>query len=66
MKVATSRMLVRANNLLLNAAIGEFPNVQQPKEPVNWRSGQQQRLDQAVSEGKWRPLFDHNDILNQQ
>ena len=38
MKVAVSRMLLRANNLIENAAIGTFPLIQLCKEPIIWRS----------------------------
>lgn len=63
MKVAVSRMLSRANNLIANAAIGNFPSVQPPKAPIVWRLVQQQRLDEAVAAKQWRPLFDANETL---
>lgn len=63
MKVAVSRMLARANNLIENAAIGTFPSIQTIKEPIVWRAAQQQRLEEAVSAGQWRPLFTSDDTL---
>lgn len=63
MKVAVSRMLARANNLIENAAVGTFPSIQTIKEPIVWRPVQQQRLEEAVSAGQWRPLFAANDTL---
>lgn len=63
MKVAVSRMLARANNLIENAAIGTFPSIQTIKEPIVWRAAQRQRLEQAILEFQWRPLFTANDTL---
>ena len=63
MKVAVSRMLLRANNLIENAAIGTFPLIQLCKEPIIWRSTQLSRLEEAVAAGQWRPLFDKDDSL---
>lgn len=63
MKVAVSRMLSRANNLTYNAAVGVFPSVQPLEKPIVWRSVQQKRMDQAVAEGHWRPLFDAKNTL---
>lgn len=63
MKVAVSRMLARANNLIENAAIGTFPSIQTMKDPIVWRPAQQQRLVEAVSAGQWRPLFAAYDTL---
>jgi hypothetical protein len=63
MKVAVSRMLARANNLIENAAIGTFPSIQTIKAPIVWRTVQQQRQEEAVSAGQWRPLFAVDDIL---
>jgi hypothetical protein len=63
MKVAVSRMLSRANNLIANAAVGTFPSVQPLKAPIVWRPVQQQRLDEAVAAKRWRPLFDANETL---
>jgi hypothetical protein len=56
-------MLARANNLIENAAIGTFPSIQTIKEPIVWRAAQQQRLEEAVSAGQWRPLFTSDDTL---
>ena len=63
MKVAVSRMLARANNLIDNAAVGLFPSVQLEPTPIVWRPVQQQRLAEAVAAKLWRPLFDANDVL---
>lgn len=63
MKVAVSRMLTRANNLIDNAAVGIFPSIQALSEPIVWRPNQQQRLNEAVAAGQWRPLFDPNETL---
>lgn len=63
MKVAVSRMLSRANHLAANAAVGVFPSVQTPAEPVVWRRVAQESLDAAVAQGLWRPLFDEKDVL---
>lgn len=48
MKVAVSRMLARANNLVDNAAVGSFPNVQPVKTPITWRPTQQERMNEAI------------------
>ncbi|WP_350296962.1 hypothetical protein [Limnohabitans sp. Rim8] len=66
MKVAVSRMLARSNNLIENAAIGIFPSIQTIKEPIVWRPVQQQRMEEAVTAGQWRPLFNAGDTLNVQ
>lgn len=64
MKVATSRMLSRANNLIDNAVVGVFPSIQPCKTPIAWRPIQQERLDAAVAQGLWRPLFDENETIS--
>lgn len=66
MKVAVSRMLARANYLAQNAAVGTFPSVQPVAESIVWRSAQQQRMEEAVAAGEWRPLFDAAHTLNVQ
>jgi len=63
MKVAVSRMMTRANNLIENAAVGAFPSIQPLKSPIVWREVQQKKLAEAVAAGQWRPLFDANDTL---
>ena len=63
MKVAVSRMLLRANNLIDNAAVGTFPSIQALREPIVWRPAQQQKLAEAMASGLWRPLFDPNETL---
>lgn len=62
MKVAVSRMLTRANNLMDNAAIGVFPSIQPVKEEIDYSPVQLLRMNEAISSG-WRPLFDPNDKL---
>jgi hypothetical protein len=64
MKVAVSRMLARANNMIENAAVGSFPSVQPIKTPIAWRPVQQQRMNEALEAQLWRPLFNSQDILN--
>lgn len=64
MKVATSRMLSRANNLIDNAVLGIFPSIQRPKEPICWSQTQKTEIDSAVRDGHWRPLFDENETLS--
>lgn len=54
-------MLARANNLIGNAAVGSFPSIQAIKVPIEWRTVQQQRLEETLSAGHWRPLFDAAD-----
>jgi hypothetical protein len=63
MKVAVSRMLTRANNLIDNAAVGVFPSVQIQPSPIVWRPRQQQQLAEAVAAKLWRPLFGADDVL---
>jgi len=63
MKVAVSRMLARANNLIDNAAVGTFPSIQPMNEPIKWRQSVQERMNEAVAAGQWRPLFDAEDTL---
>lgn len=63
MKVAVSRMLVRANNLATNAAVGVFPSVQPVDTPIVWRPVQQQRMAEAVAAGQWQPMFEANHTL---
>jgi hypothetical protein len=64
MKVATSRMLKRAENLIANATLGEFPIVTAPKKPLIWNAQRQEKLHQAEDDGTWRPLFDSEEVLN--
>lgn len=63
MKVAVSRMLSRANNLIENVSVGVFPSIQAVREPIVWREVQQKKLAEAIAAGQWRPLFDANDTL---
>ena len=63
MKVAVSRMLVRANNLATNAAVGVFPRVQTLDTTIVWRPIQQRKLTEAIAAGLWQPMFGANDTL---
>ena len=63
MKVAVTRMLRRADNLIANAEVGIFPSVTPPKEPIRLRQTQQLKLDESVKAGFWRPLFDDEETL---
>ena len=56
-------MLSRANYLIDNAAVGTFPSVQPPTQPIVWRPIQQQKINEAVAAKQWRPLFDPNETL---
>jgi len=58
-----SRMLVRANNLAANAAVGVFPSVQALDTPIVWRPIQQQKMAAAIAAGLWRPMFGAKDTL---
>jgi len=59
-------MLTRASNLAANAAVGVFPSVQAPAEPILWKRIAQQRMNEAITKGLWRPLFNENEMLNVQ
>lgn len=63
MKVAVSRMLVRANHLAANAAVGVFPCVQPLSTPILWRPTQQRKMAEAVAAGLWQPMFETNPSL---
>jgi hypothetical protein len=62
MKVAVSRMMTRANNLIENAAIGVFPSIQPLKGEIEYSTSQLTRMLEVVDHN-WRPLFDPNSIL---
>jgi hypothetical protein len=64
MRVAVSRMLVRANNLATNAAIGVFPSVQTLDAPIVWHPVQHQKMAKAVAAGLWQPMFDGDHTQN--
>jgi hypothetical protein len=66
MKVAVSRMLTRANQLIEHAALGVFPAMRPVSEPVFWRPFQSRRLAEAVAAGYWQPLFEPEHLLNVQ
>jgi hypothetical protein len=63
MKVAVSRMLHRAQLLTQNAAIGNFPCVQKLEEPIHWSNRNQNSINLAVLEQRFKPLFHDDDIL---
>jgi hypothetical protein len=63
MKVAVTRMLRRADNLIANAETGVFPSVAAPREPIQIRQAQQVKLEESVKAGFWRPLFDDEETL---
>ena len=63
MKVAVSRMLARANNLIENAAIGVFPSIQPIKDVIEYSPAQLKGMNETLGSGLWRPLFDPNDKL---
>lgn len=63
MKVAVSRMLARARSLIANATVGVFPCVTPLAEPVFWRAFQKQRMEEALAQGLWKPVFDPNEVL---
>jgi len=60
MKVAVSRMLVRANNLAANAAVGVFPSVQALDTPIVWRPVHHRKMAEAIAAGLWQPKFEDN------
>ena len=55
MKVAVSRMLVRADALIANAEIGKFPSFDKVEPRKRWTEEQQQELDAAIARGEWQP-----------
>ncbi len=55
MKVAVSRMLVRADALIANAEIGKFPSFDKVEPRKRWTEEQQKELDAAVARGEWQP-----------
>lgn len=55
MKVAVSRMLVRADALIANAEIGKFPSFDKVEPRKRWTEEQQKELDAAIARGEWQP-----------
>jgi hypothetical protein len=55
MKVAVSRMIIRANALIANAEIGVFPSTAKLEPGERWSANQLAALNEAVSQGKWQP-----------
>lgn len=55
MRVAVIRMTNRAEALIANAEIGQFPSYAKTSKRKRWTSQQQKELDKAVDDGKWNP-----------
>lgn len=55
MRVAVIRMTNRAEALIENAEIGQFPSYEKVTPRKRWTKQQQQALDKAVLDGKWSP-----------
>lgn len=54
MRVAVIRMTNRAEALIANAEIGQFPSYEKVKPRKRWTAEQKKALDKAVADGKWR------------
>jgi hypothetical protein len=55
MRVAVIRMTNRAEALIANAEIGQFPSYDQIKPRKRWTLEQKKAMDKALSDGKWMP-----------
>lgn len=55
MRVAVIRMTNRAEALIANAEIGQFPSYEAVKSRKRWTIEQKKAMDKAVDEGKWSP-----------
>ncbi|WP_143473925.1 hypothetical protein [Limnohabitans sp. 15K] len=55
MRVAVIRMTNRAEALIANAEIGQFPSYEAVKSRKRWTNEQKKAMDKAVDEGKWSP-----------
>lgn len=53
MRVAVIRMTNRAEALIANAEIGQFPSYEKVKPRKRWTSEQKKAMDKAVANGKW-------------
>jgi hypothetical protein len=53
MRVAVIRMTNRAEALIANAEIGQFPSYDAVKPRKRWTIKQQKSMDKAVADGKW-------------
>lgn len=53
MRVAVIRMTNRAEALIANAEIGQFPSYEKVKPRKRWTSEQKKAMDKAVADGKW-------------
>ncbi len=54
MRVAVIRMTNRAEALIANAEIGQFPSYEKIKPTKRWTAEQAKALDKAIAEGKWK------------
>lgn len=54
MRVSVIRMTNRAEALIANAEIGQFPSYEKVKPRNRWTAEQKKALDKAVADGKWR------------
>jgi hypothetical protein len=53
MRVAVIRMTNRADALMANAEIGQFPSYDPVKPRKRWTIDQKKAMDKAVADGKW-------------
>lgn len=53
MRVAVIRMTNRAEALIANAEIGQFPSYEKVKPRKRWTAEQAKALEKAVADGKW-------------
>jgi hypothetical protein len=53
MRVAVIRMTNRAEALIANAEIGQFPSYEKSKPRKRWTIEQKKAMDKAVDDGKW-------------
>lgn len=53
MRVAVIRMTIRAEALIANAEIGQFPSYEKVKPRKRWTAEQAKALEKAVADGKW-------------
>lgn len=55
MKVAVSRLVSKADALIANAEIGNFPSYDKVAPRKRWTEQQQKELDEALAKGEWMP-----------
>lgn len=53
MRVAVIRMTNRAESLIANAEIGQFPSYEKVKPRKRWTAEQKKAMEKAVANGKW-------------